>query len=205
MLGRLKTTRPSVKARSNRARPSGQDSSEPLSAESTRADLVKQMRGSQDPGFAELYGREAEQVFRTVLQLCSDPALAQDATQEAFARALERWDRLRNAPWAGGWVMTTALNVARRSLRKQRPHPTVSSSNPDTDVIELWQVVASLPPSQRAVVVLRYRVGLETSAIAQAMGLAEGTVRTHLARATKTLRQQLNMREVEDGSRPGSS
>lgn len=58
-----------------------------------------------DPQFVELYEREHERVFQVTFALCRDLALAEDATQEAFARALERWTRLRDRPWVGGWVM----------------------------------------------------------------------------------------------------
>ena len=82
--------------------------------------------------FVELYEREHERVFQVTFALCQDRDVAEDATQEAFARALERWARLRDRPWVGGWVMSTALNVARRMLRR-RPYPfSVPTANPDS-------------------------------------------------------------------------
>jgi len=148
-----------------------------------------------------LYEAEAEQVFRTVFLLCRDEELASDATQEAFARALERWDRLQGEPWLGGWVTTAALNVAKRSLRRARPIEANPSHERSTEDVELWQVVRELPAQQRAVVVLRYRIGLETVLIAEAMRIREGTVRTHLARAHHSLRERLSAEEVDDGIR----
>jgi len=154
-----------------------------------------------EPSFRALYEAEAEQVFRTVLLLCRDEELARDATQEAFARALERWDRLQGEPWLGGWVMTAALNVAKRSLRRPPSIEAEPSQQTSTEDVELWQVVRELPPKQRAAVVLRYRIGLDTVLIAEAMGLREGTIRTHLARARRTLRERLEAEEVDDGTR----
>ena len=78
---------------------------------------------SVDPAFRDFYQRESRAVFHAVYLLCRDRAVAEDSTQEAFARALSRWRRLRGEPWAAGWVMTTALNVARRSLRQRAPLP----------------------------------------------------------------------------------
>src|SRR5437763_1507062 len=75
-----------------------------------------------DPRCGELYASEHDRAFRVGLALGHDRGRAEDATQEAFARALERWTRLRERPWAGGWVMSTALNVVRRALRR-RPMP----------------------------------------------------------------------------------
>lgn len=75
-----------------------------------------------DPRFVELYESEHDRVFQITLVLCRDRGLAEDATQEAFARALERWPRLSERSWVAGWVTSTALNVARRALRR-RPLP----------------------------------------------------------------------------------
>src|SRR5712691_11183105 len=77
-------------------------------------------------------------VFAAVFLLCRDRTVTEDATQEAFARAFERWDRLAAVPWAGGWVTTTAMNVARRSLRR-RVAGLRSQRPSDIDAtVELW-------------------------------------------------------------------
>jgi len=145
-----------------------------------------------DPRFAELYEKEHERVFQVTFALCRDRALAEDATQEAFARALERWSRLRDRPWAGGWVMSTALNAARRMLRK-RPYPSsVPAADPDSETAtELWEIVRRLPRRQREAVVLRYVLDLDLSEIAAAMGCREGTVKAHLFGARQALRGEL--------------
>jgi RNA polymerase sigma-70 factor, ECF subfamily len=144
-----------------------------------------------DPEFQQLYRSERQAVFNTVLLLCRDRALAEDATQEAFARALERWGRLRGRPWVGGWVTSTALNVARRALRF-RPDPGLPHREGDPDTaIGLWMQVRRLPLRQQQAVVLHYRLDLSVEDVAGLMELSPGTVRTHLARARQTLRRSL--------------
>src|SRR5438093_5791870 len=102
---------------------------------------------SVDPGFRLLYEEEASSVFQAVYALCGDRAVAEDATQEAFARALERWKRLRERSWVAGWVTTTALNVARRALRRRPPGPpgapAASEGDPDA-ALDLWRAVRRL-------------------------------------------------------------
>lgn len=66
-----------------------------------------------------LHHRTFEAVFRACHALAGDRELASDATQEAFPGAQTRWSRLSGAPWAAGWVMRTALNIVRRSLRRR--------------------------------------------------------------------------------------
>jgi RNA polymerase sigma-70 factor, ECF subfamily len=151
-----------------------------------------------DPGFVELYEREAPSIHASVYALCRDPAVAQDATQEAFTRALERWDRLRDQPWVAGWILKTACNTSRRQLRR-RPHPEPEAKEaPDLDLsLDLWRAVASLPRKQQVAVLLTYRSDLASAEAALVMGCREGTVRTHLARARAALRLDLE-RSLDD-------
>jgi RNA polymerase sigma-70 factor, ECF subfamily len=145
-----------------------------------------------DPGFERFYTAEAQHVFSAVFLLCRDRAVAEDATQEAFARALERWDRLWQQSWAGGWVTTTALNVARRSLRRPRGALRVTREpNLLEQDVELWLAVARLPRRQREAVVLHYRLDLPVAEIAEILSCGPGTVRTHLVRARGTLGRML--------------
>jgi RNA polymerase sigma-70 factor (ECF subfamily) len=135
-------------------------------------------------------------VFRAAYALCGDRELAQDATQEAFARALSRWRRLRGERWAAGWVMTTALNVARRSLRRgappPEPEPTPTVSHPDVEMLlDLRVAVRALPRRQQTAVVLYYLAGLPVAEVAGTMGCREGTVRAHLAKARTSLARDL--------------
>src|SRR5205814_5457577 len=126
-----------------------------------------------------------------------------DSTQEAFAGALSRWRRLRGEPWAAGWVMTTALNVARRSLRRRAPLPGPPAVAADADletVLDLRERIRALPRRQQAAVVLYYLAGLPVAEVAGAMGCREGTVRAHLARARTTLARGLGPSPEGSGS-----
>jgi RNA polymerase sigma-70 factor (ECF subfamily) len=135
-------------------------------------------------------------VFRAAYALCGDRELARDATQEAFARALARWRRLRGEPWAAGWVMTTALNVARRSLRGRPGSLPATPSMPDPDaLVDLRAAVRALPRRQQEAVVLYYLADLPIPEVAAAMGCREGTVRAHLARARTALARSLGASE----------
>jgi len=140
-------------------------------------------------------------VYRAAFALCGDREVAMDATQEAFARALSRWRRLRGEPWAAGWVMTTALNVARRSLRRRAPLPEPAVDHADLEaVLDLRVRIRELPRRQQAAVVLYYLAGLPVAEVAGAMGCREGTVRAHLARARATLARDLGAEAQGSGS-----
>jgi RNA polymerase sigma-70 factor (sigma-E family) len=150
---------------------------------------------SIDPSFTELYEREFPAVFRAAYLLSGDRGLAEEAAQEAFARALARWSRLRSQPWAGGWVTTTALNTARRHLRRHRPvMPTHESpGEDDTTRLDVHAAVRRLPARQQEAVVLHYLLDLPVAETAAAMGCDQGTVKTHLSRARAALLRALSI------------
>ncbi len=153
------------------------------------------------PGFEEFYQREFDPVFRTAYLLSGDRALAEDATQEAFVRALERWRRLAGEPWAGGWVTSTATNLIRRALRRRKPPlgPGEQVGNDTDAAIDLWRRIKALPVRQQQAVLLFYGADLAVAEVARAMGCEEGTARAHLARARGNLRNTLE--GEDDGER----
>jgi RNA polymerase sigma-70 factor, ECF subfamily len=147
---------------------------------------------SVHPGFLDLYEREFERVCRAVYLLAGDRPLAEDATQEAFARALARWRRVGAHPSPAGWVTTTAMNVARRQLRRKPNLTSAHGSTPDeTDRVAVLEAIRRLPARQQEAVALHYLLDLTVADTATAMGVDEGTVKTHLARARDTLSRGL--------------
>ena len=144
-----------------------------------------------DRAFEALYEEEFPAVFRAAYVLCGDRQLAEDATQEAFARALERWRRLRDQPWVGGWVTSTALNIVRRSLRRRARMPAfpadVASRSEPEEAVDLWRAVRELPPRQQEAVVLHHVVDLSVADCARIMRCSEGSVKRHLSRARASL------------------
>ena len=151
--------------------------------------------------FESFYRLQYPQVYRAVYLTTSDPDAAFDATQEAFKRAYARWWRLSRHEWAGGWVMTTALNVSKRAGKRsarelatdapERPYPAPTSHR--TDVAA---ALRDLPARQRVATVLYYLGDLPIPAVASVMGISEGTVKAHLAHARKKLRDALEVVDV---------
>jgi RNA polymerase sigma factor (sigma-70 family) len=143
---------------------------------------------SSDEGFRGMYEAEFANVYRTVLLMCGDPSIAEDATQEAFARALARWRRLAGTSWAAGWTTTTAINVARRQLRTRptiRVQPTAEADHDAT--LDLRAAIEHLPSRQKQAIALHYMMDLTIADAAAAMGCDEGTVKTHLSRGRSAL------------------
>jgi RNA polymerase sigma-70 factor (ECF subfamily) len=149
-----------------------------------------------------MYEREFATVFRAALLLCGDPAAAEDATQEAFARALVRWGRLAGKPWAAGWVMTTAMNVARRAMRRRSVLPERQAPPAvDRDMrLDVRSAIRELPPRQQEAIALHYLLDLPVLETAAVMGVSEGAVKQHLARGRTALGGRLGV--SDESGRP---
>ena len=147
-----------------------------------------------------MYRSEFPSVYRAAFLITGDRELARDATQEAFKRAYARWRRLPREPWVGGWIMTTALNLAKK---RARDVPTGSLSEdqwgadtPSSDRVDVAEALRRLPPRQRQITVMHYIGDLPVEAIAELLDVREGTVKAHLAQARSALRDILEVKHV---------
>jgi RNA polymerase sigma-70 factor (ECF subfamily) len=151
-----------------------------------------------DEEFEALYKNGFQSIYRAVFALCGDRVAAEDATQEAFARALERWKRLGGKPWVEQWIAKTALNLGRRTFRrpKRAGYPPPRESEPDVEAaFDLHRAIRALPRKQREATIYFYVLDFSVPEVAHAMGCSEGSVKTHLSRA----REALRLAHVRDG------
>jgi RNA polymerase sigma-70 factor (ECF subfamily) len=142
-------------------------------------------------------------VVRALTVATGDRGAAEEAAQEAFARALRRWPRVSRMERPGTWVYVVAVNVLRRSFRddERLRSPAAAlvapeGAGPDhagavVTGVTLEAAVAQLPARQRLVVVLRHLAGLSTAEVADALGCAPGTVKSTLHAALARLRVEL--------------
>jgi RNA polymerase sigma-70 factor (ECF subfamily) len=138
-----------------------------------------------------------------------DHGLAQDVTQLAFEAALPEWPRLRvlGEPEREGWLKRVAANKAidefRRNDRAEARRPAVweqfRQREPDTHrdamaavaLERFWEVVGRLPAQAYRAAVMRWRLDMTERDIANAMGVAEKTVSSHLSRVRAEIRAEL--------------
>jgi RNA polymerase sigma-70 factor, ECF subfamily len=149
--------------------------------------------------FEDFYAAEFDRVLDSAFAFSGDRDAATDATQEAFARAFARWRRLSRHEWAGGWVTTTALNVLRRRYRDAARSRVLVDERASHDVhgrVDLLRALRALPIRQREAAVLFYVADLPLHAVADAMGISDGAVKSHLARAREALRVSLEERDA---------
>lgn len=123
---------------------------------------------------------------------------AEDVAQEAMVRAYERWRRVRTHERPDAWLFVTAYRLAtslRRRWAVRHRHARAGPAPAATDLFEglvLVDLLSSLEPRQRAVLLLRHHYGLSTRETAGLLRCPEGTVKSLGARARAALRAALS-------------
>jgi RNA polymerase sigma-70 factor (ECF subfamily) len=147
--------------------------------------------------FEAFYRVHCDRVYRALAITLGDVHLAREAADEAMARAYVHWRRVGTHDNPGGWAYRVGLNWATSWWRRVRRERVLldahlpSVTPPDPDATAAQEAVAGLPLPQRAVVVCRVLLDLSTADTARLLGLAEGTVKSRLARALAALRVEL--------------
>jgi RNA polymerase sigma-70 factor (sigma-E family) len=147
--------------------------------------------------FAEFVRATGTQLYRAALLLTGDHHLAEDLTQTTYAKVYAAWRRVSRAENPVAYARTTLLNsfLSHRRLRRSSELPSDPAVGedglPDDDPatrMDLVAALATLPPQDRAVLVLRYWEDRSVADTARDLGLTETTVRTRSRRALQRLR-----------------
>jgi RNA polymerase sigma-70 factor (ECF subfamily) len=146
--------------------------------------------------FDDLYREHYSRLTRA-LAIAGAGDAAEDLAQEAMARTLERWRRVRRGTNPPGYVYTTAFRLLQRHHRRARPVdvarvPTVAG--PEDAAVAgavLAQALDAMPPAQRAVAALCISLGWTTDEAAAALRISPSTARVQLHRARADLRAAL--------------
>ncbi len=140
-----------------------------------------------------------------------DPDDAEDLAQEAMARMWSRWPQVSTMERREGWVFRVAFNLASSRRRRRaagrratdRLVPVAESRSEPFDArLDLRGALDSLPARQRSAVVLRHYVGMSVAESAEALGCAQGTVKSLTSQGLASLRGALGehyLVEVADG------
>lgn len=181
-----------------------------MPAPPTDGAVVAALADDLDVGFVALFDAHRQAVFSTALRVCGRWAEAQDLTAETFLRAyraLTEYDTARiTALKPRPWLLTITLNLWRNAARDASrrpvttdldtaPEPTDDHQDVEGSVLrnetarELSDLLGMLPEEQRIAVVLRHVVDLPIAEIAQVLGRPEGTVKSHISRGLRRLRE----------------
>ena len=161
-------------------------------------------------------------VYRVAYQFAGNHHDAEDIAQEVFIKVYRSLDRFRQDAQLTSWMYRIVMNACIDHRRRQRLAVAAPfgeeaeqrmlntpEERPDPEerayAGELGQVLESeigrLPNGQRVVFVMRHHQGMKLCEIAEALGLAEGTVKRQLHAAVHRLRQALTQANVTAGER----
>jgi RNA polymerase sigma-70 factor (ECF subfamily) len=154
------------------------------------------------PGFESWYRENYQSLAASMLVVTRDASLAADITDEAFVRALERWERVGAMASPTGWTYRVAVNLAKRQGRRrgleraafEHVHGLSVGAFRDASErsVEVWNAVADLPPRMRTAIALRYVADLTEADTAAGMGVRPGTVARLLHDARRRLASALH-------------
>jgi RNA polymerase sigma factor (sigma-70 family) len=180
-------------------------------------------------GDTAAYGRIVRGCQNTVtaiaLAITRDVAASEDIAQDAFLRAWQRLDRLKNHDSFLPWLRQITRNLARDHLRARR-HGAMTGEDaelaiaiaadpapePGEQLLITEQetmaadIIASLPEDSRETLLLYYREGQSSQQVALLLGLSDAAVRKRLSRARDTVRSELLARfgEFARGTAPAA-
>jgi RNA polymerase sigma factor (sigma-70 family) len=157
--------------------------------------------------FDAFYRREVLTLAALATSLVGDPQRGSELAQEAMLRVYRAWTKVSGLDRPGAWARRVTINLAidagRRRRREDRAlmhlGPGVEATTDSEIEDRFWAEVRSLPERQRVAVALRYVDDLSVEEIAAVMAISEGTVKSSLFAARRTLASRLNAEEVRDG------
>ena len=144
--------------------------------------------------FGALYSASYARLVGVVGAVAQDRHLAEEAVQDAFVRLLGQWSKVCRYDNPEAFVRKTAFGFVsnrRRKIRNSlsaalRHGPAADAPAPSGDSVDLRRALATLPMTQRQVIVLQ-DLGLGVQDIARQLEIPVGTVKSRLSRARGTL------------------
>lgn len=158
--------------------------------------------------YGEIVQRYQALAQRTAYVILRDADAAQDAAQEAFVKAFRAFGRFREGAPVRPWLLRIVANEAINRAKAGSRHPQVdlavvearaddAAFSPESRALaserrsELIQALNAMKEDDRIVIAYRYFFDLNEAEMADALGIARGTVKSRLSRAMARLREQL--------------
>jgi RNA polymerase sigma-70 factor (ECF subfamily) len=176
------------------------------------SDLITRAAGGDPAAFQALVERHRSMVYRVAFQFAGNHYDAEDIAQEVFIKVYRSLDKFRQDAQLSSWLYRIVMNACIDHRRRQVPagstpfgeeaeqkllNTVEETPGPEDRAYagELGQVLEAeinrLPNGQRIVFIMRHHQGLKLGEIADALGLAEGTVKRQLHAAVHRLRHAL--------------
>jgi RNA polymerase sigma-70 factor, ECF subfamily len=163
-------------------------------------DLVERARSGDQEAFADLVHQVSDTLFGVARRILRDPGLAEDVLQNALVTIWRKLPHLRDPERFDGWSYRILVHACYAAAPQSRRWATtvrvlpIDRADPTDDIKAisdrdaLERAFRTLPLDQRAVFVLHHHIGLPLVAVAETLGIPDGTARSRLHYATRALR-----------------
>lgn len=150
----------------------------------------------RDQEFAEFFSARFDGARRIAYAMCGSWPDAEEIAQSAFVKLYARWAKIR-IETVDAYLRTVLTRVFLDTKRRSRAREQVVADLQDTmappdagpaERMALRAALLSVPPGQRAVLVLRFVADLSVEQVAETLGCSTGTVKSQTARGLNALR-----------------
>jgi RNA polymerase sigma-70 factor, ECF subfamily len=150
--------------------------------------------------FRDLVVRHQSMVFSIAYAFLRNRATAEEVAQDVFLDLHRSLNKIESPAHVVHWLRRVTAHRSIDRQRRSRPlwaledigEPAAPQSTADPMLAEaLRQLIASLPEQPRMVMILRYQEDMDPSEISAALDMPAGTVKSHIQRALKLLREKL--------------
>jgi RNA polymerase sigma-70 factor (ECF subfamily) len=172
----------------------------------SRDSLVERLRAGDRTAAAELVDAYHEQIYLFMRRFGHDRQVSEDLTQECFFNAWHHIGQLKDGKALNGWIYRIASNVSKLHWRRHKhknivalegfemPHDGISEPEKmehNEQLEKLMDAVERLPLKLRETIFLHYMQQLTIAEATEVAGLNQGTFKSRLNRALKTLRKEM--------------
>ena len=147
--------------------------------------------------YERIFREDGPGLFRTIYAFTGGrKQMTEDVVAEAFARAISSGDVVKDPI---PWLYRVSFRLAQVELKKERRRQSEYAgpgAGPEPGLEGVVGALKQLSPHQRAAIVMHYEADLPIEDVARRMGMAAPTVRVHIHRGRKRLREILGAEEV---------
>ena len=170
--------------------------------------LIERCRAGDETAFGELVDLHKTLVYGLVHRMVSDRSRVEDLAQEVFLKVHRGLPYLRGEARLSTWIYRIVQNVCTAARSRRAPDLSLDEQDStgrrydpgaadgafgDLELRDrLEKAIARLPDQQRLLIAAHYLDGVQYEALAEALDIPLGTVKTHLYRAKRRLRELLD-------------
>ena len=160
--------------------------------------LVEAAMNGDCESFTELCRRYYPAMVAIAHSILGDRDIAEDAAQQAFAKAVRKLPQLKNRNKFAGWLAAICRNAAKDMARtREKLYPSedfsaIAAESQDDDSVEaVREAINRLKPADREVIFLRFYDGMSYEQISAVLGISEQAINGKLRRAKKKMADYL--------------